>query len=92
MESRLCEKNKARKIANVKIYSEKAIDNSKKSETKTISFSEINAKPKIKKKLTCFCPDCQSLNVNQLYYILIQNIVTLLFQSINLPREHGSHT
>ena len=30
------------------------------------------------KILTCFCPDCQSLNVNQLYYILIQNSVTLI--------------
>ena len=48
MESRLCEKKiKADKIANGKIYSQKAIDNSKKSEPKTISFSGTsNAKPK----------------------------------------------
>ena len=45
----------------------------------------LNQKIKI---LTCFCPDCQILNANQLYYILIQNIVTILFQSLNLSREH----
>ena len=39
-------KIKPDEIANLKIYSQKAIDNSKKSEPKTISFPETNAKPK----------------------------------------------
>ena len=39
-------KIKPDEIVNIKIYSEKAIDNSKKSEPKTISFSGTNAKPK----------------------------------------------
>ena len=50
METRLCEKIKPDKIwkyANIKIYSQKAIDSSKKSEPKTISFSGTKARPKI---------------------------------------------
>ena len=46
MKSRLCEKVKPNKIANIKIYSQKAIDNSKKNEPKTISFQGTNAKLK----------------------------------------------
>ena len=46
MESTFCGKIKSDKIANIKIYSQKAIDNSKKSQPKTISFSRANAKPK----------------------------------------------
>ena len=80
------------KIANIKIYTQKAIDNSKKSEPKTISFSGTNTKPRKMKILTCFCSDYQRFNLNQLYYILIQNIKALLFQSLNLPREHESQT
>ena len=40
------QKIKPEKNANIKIYSQKAIDNSKKSKPKTISFSGTNAKPK----------------------------------------------
>ena len=39
-------KIKPNKIANLKIYSQKAIDNSKNSEPKTISFSGTSARPK----------------------------------------------
>ena len=47
MESRRFEKKiKPDKIANTKIYSQKAIGNSKKSKPKTISFLETNAKPR----------------------------------------------
>ena len=65
-------KIKPDKIANMKIYSQKAIVNFKTSEIKTISFSGTRRKMKI---LTCFCPDCQSLNVNQLY-------LTFLFRTL----------
>ena len=78
MELRLCE-IKPDKIANIKICSQKAIDNSKKSEPKTISFSGTNAKPK-NENMDLFFPDCQRSNVNQLYYIPIHNILTLLFK------------
>ena len=70
-------------IYDIKIYSQKAIDNSKKSEPKTVSFLKAHAHT-----LTCFCPNHQSLNVKQLNYILIENIVTLLY----LPREHNAQT
>ena len=47
MESRHFEKKiKQDKIANTKIYSQKAIGNSQKSEPKIISFLETNAKPR----------------------------------------------
>ena len=58
---------------------------------KQYHFQELMLSRKMK-ILTCFCSDCESLNVDQLNYILIQNIVTLLFQSLNLPRERDSQT
>ena len=67
-------KIKPDKFANIKIYSQKAIDNSKKSEPKAISFSGTNAKSENENI------DCQSSNVSQLYYIPIHNILTLLFK------------
>ena len=39
-------KIKPDKISNIKIHSQKAVDNSKKSEPKTMAFSGTNAKPK----------------------------------------------
>ena len=72
-------KIKPDKFANIKIYSQKAIDNSKKSEPKAISFSGTNAKSK-NENMDLFFPDCQSSNVSQLYYIPIHNILTLLFK------------
>ena len=72
-------KIKPDKIAKIKIYSQKAIDNSKKSEPKAISFSGTNAKSK-NENMDLLFPDCQSSNVNQLYYIPIHNIWKFLFK------------
>ena len=46
------------------------------------------------KILTCFCPDCQRLNVNQLYYILVQTTFIPKFKSpetVRLPNMIRSY-
>ena len=78
-------KIKPDKIANIKIFSQNAIDNSKKSEPKTISFSGTHTKLQneyIVMFLSRFSKfefkpvKCKQCKLNQ-------NTVTLLFQSLN---------
>ena len=72
------------KITNIKIYSQKILTIPKRVNQKQYHFQELMLSQKME-LLNCFCLDCQSLNVNQLYYILTQNTVTLFFPKFKPP-------
>ena len=84
-------KIKPDKIANIKKYPQKAMDNSKKSKPKTISFSGTNDKPK-NENIDLFLSRLSKLECKPVILHSYSEHGDTIFQSLNLPREHDSQT